>query len=800
MTLPDEQLAELGALESIFVDGFKPIDLEAGKFVLHVVPFVGQQLLNFVSVDLQFELPALYPNSPPDIAIVAAENLEQVLQDRLLAKLQDEARSQLGDAMIYNLAQIAVEFLQGQNVPAGSVASPIVLQDRDDQVRQHLTALTPFHIEPYTSAEQMHYTQHYTLAPNMSWSAVQSVGSVPPMQSHVETARYGTSEVFVLRGREAQTHLFDTVTAKWREGCLLPRATGATATMFNSQLLLVGGEQTKLSMSRCGELDNSRVNGVKRKFYVPLLAAAPHKGESEAVPRTGHTTVSAQIGLVVFGGQTLQGVALNDLMLFAEHSQHWNPCYQAVSGTAPAARHDHSACIVGYKMYIYGGRDGRSVSKQAVFDDMWTLDMMRSDGVWHWSRCSPGGSIPSRRYHHSMEVANDRMILFGGTDGTRCLNDLYIYSTISNMWGRVIVDGMTPSPRSCHSACMVAGKMYIFGGVTAQQTSSSDVFVLHNVMDEEELQFSLPLDLAALLKPDARYLDCELVAAGARFSLHQCILEARCPALFSLVEAAPRRCYVVHELSQLGMCEVIKYLYTDSCDLTEDLALEIAPWAARYLLERLERICQSIIARAKHQRRLEEELAVPNAFQTKFTPVDIPDGTLDADMVHLLTNSRSYDVVLQCEDVTIPAHAVILTQRCAFFRAMLQSGLIESATRVLTVREISSAVARHLLRFLYGSTAPPAADIAVQTVLAADLYSLPILKRQAEFVCSQYIEVDNCCMLLLMAEQHQTPRLRQLCVLFAARELEAVRETEDWAMLPENIQREIVLKQQSIKK
>lgn len=58
------------------------------------------------------------------------------------------------------------------------------------------------------------------------------------------------------------------------------------------------------------------------------------------------------------------------------------------------------------------------------------------------------------------------MILHGGHDGNRHLQDTYIYDFDLNHWGALLTEGPVPSPRDSHIAIVYKNSMYIYGGST----------------------------------------------------------------------------------------------------------------------------------------------------------------------------------------------------------------------------------------------------------------------------------------------------------------------------------------------
>jgi hypothetical protein len=68
------------------------------------------------------------------------------------------------------------------------------------------------------------------------------------------------------------------------------------------------------------------------------------------------------------------------------------------------------------------------------------------------------------------------MVVFGGWDGSKLLNEIWQFELPANRWKQVSVVGKACSPRYRHSACGREGTMYVFGGVDSEQNRLSDLW------------------------------------------------------------------------------------------------------------------------------------------------------------------------------------------------------------------------------------------------------------------------------------------------------------------------------------
>jgi len=128
---------------------------------------------------------------------------------------------------------------------------------------------------------------------------------------------------------------------------------------------------------------------------------------------------------------------------------------------APPPRFDQAMATdrEGGRVFLFGGRDGKR-----FFNDLWVLDQKKMS----WSKIEIGQG-PSRRSGSSLvyDQKSRRLILYGGFTTTelgqiKFFRQLWIYSDADG-WNREYFK-LGPSGRAWHGAAMLGGKLVIFGG------------------------------------------------------------------------------------------------------------------------------------------------------------------------------------------------------------------------------------------------------------------------------------------------------------------------------------------------
>ncbi|GAB7356853.1 hypothetical protein MBLNU459_g7724t1, partial [Dothideomycetes sp. NU459] len=197
-------------------------------------------------------------------------------------------------------------------------------------------------------------------------------------------------------------------------------------------------------------------------------------------PRVGHASLLVGNAFIVFGGDTKtdESDMLDDtLYLLNTSTKQWSRA--APAGPRPPGRYGHSLNILGSKIYIFGGQvEGFFFNDLVAFDlnalqqasNRWEILIQNTiDGG------PPHGQIPPARTNHSMITWNDRLYLFGGTDGVTWFNDVWSYDPRTNSWTQLECIGYIPAAREGHASALVGDVMYVFGGRTEEGNDLGDL-------------------------------------------------------------------------------------------------------------------------------------------------------------------------------------------------------------------------------------------------------------------------------------------------------------------------------------
>jgi hypothetical protein len=190
--------------------------------------------------------------------------------------------------------------------------------------------------------------------------------------------------------------------------------------------------------------------------------------------RRAHTAIHDPLRdrMVVFGGFDLS--SHNDVWALAlAGTPAWTQL--APSGTPPSARLAHTAIYdpVRDRMVVFGGDDG------SFRNDVWELSLA---GTPAWTQLTPTGTPPSGRYGHTAiyDPPRDRMLLFGGSDGTH-RNDVWELTLAGPpAWSQLAPSGTLPVTRREHTSFYdpLRDRMVVFAGFDATAGFLNDVWAL----------------------------------------------------------------------------------------------------------------------------------------------------------------------------------------------------------------------------------------------------------------------------------------------------------------------------------
>ncbi|GJF00379.1 hypothetical protein PsYK624_166660 [Phanerochaete sordida] len=295
----------------------------------------------------------------------------------------------------------------------------------------------------------------------MYWSKAPVYGFLPTHGLRAHTATLLDSVAWIWGGCDEKgcwkdLWCFHTETMQWTYpstlGDVPPPCRAHTATLVDHKIVMIGGGEGPYYYNDVYVLDTISRRW-SRPVFPPTMALPP--------PRRAHTAVLFKNKIWVFGGGN-GSMALNDLWTLdvANGVQVDRMKWELVQtrGRKPTARGYHTANLVGNVMVIVGGSDGRE-----CFADIWCLNL---DSL-NWHRVNLNKIY--RRLSHTATQVGSYLFIWGGHDGTSYTSELLLFNLVSLTYEQRTVAGRPPSARGYHAALLADSRLFILGGFNGSE-------------------------------------------------------------------------------------------------------------------------------------------------------------------------------------------------------------------------------------------------------------------------------------------------------------------------------------------
>jgi hypothetical protein len=244
-----------------------------------------------------------------------------------------------------------------------------------------------------------------------------------------------------------------------------------TTTLIGSNIYIFGGCDSRACFNELYVFDGDA-------FY---WSTPPVVGEVP-MPLRAMTCTAVGKKLVIFGGG--DGPAYyNDIYVLDTVNFRWSRP-RIVGDKTPSKRRAHTACLYKNGIYVFGGGDG-----VRALNDIWRLDVSDVNKMsWKLiSGPSPSDRSPTTsgkdarpkaRGYHTANMVGSKLIIFGGSDGGECFNDVWVYDVDAHIWKAVTIP--TTFRRLSHTATIVGSYLFVIGGHDGNEYSN-DVLLLNLV-------------------------------------------------------------------------------------------------------------------------------------------------------------------------------------------------------------------------------------------------------------------------------------------------------------------------------
>ena len=199
---------------------------------------------------------------------------------------------------------------------------------------------------------------------------------------------------------------------------------------------------------------------------------------SKPIPRSSHDVSIYKNQLLVFGGENIARVPINSTLHCLDLTTfEWSILHPKNNASAPGPRVAHCQCVVGDKLYIFGGREGITMQEKPL-NDLHYFDLVSRE----WVQVNGGGLHPSKRSFHKMVTDGTRFIyVFGGCGEEGRLNDLHCFDTLEETWSKL---PLCQEVMGRGGACLGVNEHNILVTCGFSGNENNDVY-LYNIKNQE---------------------------------------------------------------------------------------------------------------------------------------------------------------------------------------------------------------------------------------------------------------------------------------------------------------------------
>ena len=211
--------------------------------------------------------------------------------------------------------------------------------------------------------------------------------------------------------------------------------------------------------------------------------------------RSGHALLHRQSdkneNIILVGGYNDTG-PLADIWVFDLSRNIWQEIMGGSTNRGPLPRVDFDACILGNKLFVFGGMESDG-DQALIYNDLWSFDLDSRI----WTMLDEEAPVSERMGHVCVPLDADHMVVHGGTCVGKFYNDCWLYTASTAMWQKIHdnIDNSSiaesragagndvPYARSSHTACKIPNenRIALFAGcayIDGETTQMNDLWLM----------------------------------------------------------------------------------------------------------------------------------------------------------------------------------------------------------------------------------------------------------------------------------------------------------------------------------
>lgn len=533
------------------------------------------------------------------------------------------------------------------------------------------------------------------------------------------------------------------------------------------------------------------------------------------------------------GGRPGIGIHFNSLHEFSYDTGEWrvlhrgSPTNHPRGCNLPKARRHASIVVHGCSLFVYGGFD----IDGDVLADLWEYNLETNN----WAQL-PGASsstaypvydpanrtntIPVARAEHTAVTYRNHMIVFGGYDGRKKLNDTFVFDFVSKTWSRPpTAEHNSPSRRCKHSAVIYKKKMYIVGGFQFKEGNNYALTDMHALDLESYIWGSVLMgnscpealqghkavvcgDSMYVLGGKVRHRERNSMPAGTDITMRtlpygpssdpdhlQSIAISGLPPPPSTIDLPYARHPMNPDNRSSGLNNsVFRYIFESNkwlhLETRGQLPLPRQLHAAVAMPTGGGRGSIFLFGGTdRGKQKFYNDLCELQGIQVSVEELPRPCDSCISFSI-LLDNPIFSDVTFIVEGRRIHGHRSILYARSEYFRHMFDSKMRETSEHEISISNISFDVFRAVLDFLYsGQVRVTQGRLAVDLLKAADMFRIEGLRNLCVEKVEQAVTIQNAAFICQVADKHNAQHLKTYCITFMIQNFKEVIKTQSFQTL-----------------
>lgn len=475
----------------------------------------------------------------------------------------------------------------------------------------------------------------------------------------------------------------------------------------------------------------------------------------------------------MYGGFDVEDNVLDDLWEYSVETGAWSLAVPSSGSpvefimlegvrrsSVPVARAEHTAITYGNRMIVFGGYDGKK-----KLNDTYVYDFEMKQ----WSLPSATAyNSPNRRCKHSAVLYKKKMFITGGfqfKDGDNyALTDMHALDLETYVWSSVLMGNGCPEALQGHKAVVCGDSMYVLGGKVRQRHRGSMPSSIYN----SHMTFHSAIDPSTHTPSiSLSGMPSQRATVEIPFSGHSLNADSRSSGLNNSVfryrfDANKWTC-----LDASGHPPAPRQLHA---------AVSLSTGGGR----------ASIFlfgGTDKSKQRFFNDLAELRGIRITSDGGALPCHACSSYGI-LLDNASFSDVTFVVEGREIHAHRCILYARSEYFRNMFDSRMRETSEKEITIQNMSYDVFHAVLEYLYsGRVRVAQGRLAVDLLKAADMFQINGLRNLCVDRVEQAVTVGNAAFICQVADTYNAQHLKMYCITFIMQNFREVIKSESFQTL-----------------